>query len=100
MLFYEAVHEPYKGELQTAPVLLESLFEQGSVAAKATAVTADLSRILRSQNSVESKLKTPSYQCPFGRFEFAVIGQIKWTDDGNNVPEPAKHYQGRHCAPG
>lgn len=93
-LFYGAVREPYKSQLHTAPMFLESLFVQGTERAKTTAITADLNRINRSEGSAEFNLKSPTYQCPYGRFEFAPIGEMRWAGEEEGVPASAKNYKG------
>ena len=92
-LFYEAVREPYKNALHTAPVFFESLFERTSAFARTIAITVDLNRVVRSGDGAESHLKSPEYQCLYGRFEFPPIGEMRWTMEETKIPWYAKHTQ-------
>ena len=93
-LFHDEVREPYRSDLETVPVYLETLFEQSSALARTTALTVDLHRVVRSETSAESKSKSAEYQCPYGGFEFDVVAEVRWTSEEAKVPLSAKHHQG------
>lgn len=93
-LLYEAVREPFKSRLKTAPIYIESMV--GERDGYSVVVTADLSQMVRQEDSLEMGLSELAIQAEDKRFGNTPIADVKFTFDVEDIPAAAKNFKGQN----
>ena len=91
-LLYEAVREPFKSGLHTAPICLESA--RGSDDKFKLVLSADLGQIQRFEDSLELALSEVTLREEDKGFNKTPIADVRFVFDASDIPATARNYRG------
>jgi hypothetical protein len=96
-LFYEAVREPFKSQLSTAPVYLEShCTVEGT---QQVSLTANLHETIRVEGGDETSVADGMNDLSLQTFKYPPIAEVNWATSPEDIPATARNYKGTSCLP-